>query len=96
MKDRSEQQTQKGGQTHAEGQHGGKSREAKLQELNANGQRTGDREQEHQEAVAHREGKHKIHEDREQHDEAEKNSEKNRLTREGGMHHDTPAGERQH
>lgn len=33
---------------------------------------------------------------REQHDEAEKNSEKNRLTREGGMDRDTPVGERQH
>ncbi|HET7456404.1 MAG TPA: hypothetical protein VFJ74_02050 [Gemmatimonadaceae bacterium] len=96
MKDRSERQTQKGGQTHAEGQHGTKTREALLQELNANGQRTGDAEQEHQEAVAHREGKHKIHEDREQHDEAEKNSEKNRLTRDGGMDRDTPVGERQH
>ena len=96
MKDRSERQTQKGGQVHAEGQHGEKTREAILQQLNANGQRTGDAEQERQEAVSMREGKHKIHEDREQHDEAEKNSEKNRLTREGGMDRDTPVGERQH
>ena len=43
-----------------------------------------------------REGKHKIYEDREQHDEAEKNSEKNRLTRDGEMDRDTPVGERQH
>jgi hypothetical protein len=96
MKDRSERQTQKGGQVHAEGQHGEKTREAILQQLNANGQRTGDAAQEEQEAVSMREGKHKIHEDREQHDEAEKNSEKNRLTREGGMNRDTPVGERQH
>ena len=89
MKDRSERQTQKGAQTHAEGQHGEKTREAILQQLNADGQRTGDAEREHQEAVAGREGKHKIHEDREQHDEAEKNSEKNRLVREGEIERGT-------
>ena len=86
MKDRDERKSQQGGQTHAEGQHGAKTREALLQQLNANGERTGDREQEARDAVAMREGKHKIHEDREQHDEAEKNSEKNRLARDVDRH----------
>ena len=96
MKDRSERQTQKGAQTHPEGSHGKKTRQAILEQLNANGQRTGDREIEAQESTAMREGKHRVFEDREQHDEAEKNSEKNRLTREGGLDRDTPVGERQH
>ena len=76
MPDRKDQQSQRGSQSHAEGGHGDKTHQAIIQQLNANGQRTGDQENEQ---PAPRAGKHKIHEDREQHDEADKNAEKNRL-----------------
>lgn len=72
-------QKQKGAQRHAEGGHGPKTRAANIEQLrsgrpeeNASPQATG----------APREGKHRIRENRQQHDEADKNSEKNRLRRE--------------
>jgi hypothetical protein len=69
---------QKGAQTHAEGQHGGKTHQAFIEGLH---QRQGD---EGAEGVAQEgspygvnpsDGGHRLREDREQHDEAEKNSE---------------------
>ena len=67
---------QKGAQTNAEGQHGDKAHSHKLEELHAgpSGEERGNRP----ESGAPKEGHHRLFEDREQHDEAEKNSEKNR------------------
>ena len=63
---------QKGAQTHAEGQHGSKAHAHFIRSLH----------EPHvpppQEDAAPREGTHRLGEDREQHDEAERNSEKNR------------------
>jgi hypothetical protein len=68
---------QKGAQEHAEGQQGKKAHSRFIETLH-----------EGREPVASElrassdDGSHRLHEDREQHDEAEKNSEKNRLERE--------------
>jgi hypothetical protein len=68
---------QKGAQTHAEGQHGDKAHSRFVETLHEG------REPTPSELGARPiEGGHRLHEDREQHDEAEKNSEKNRLARE--------------
>ena len=78
---------QKGAQTHAEGQHGEKTHSAFIEGLH--GQHGGSEESEgvpqaendtdaHGRPIA---GHHRLHEDRQQHDEAEKNSEANRLRR---------------
>ncbi|MGZ8458038.1 MAG: hypothetical protein ACXW61_17950 [Gemmatirosa sp.] len=85
---------QKGAQEHAEGQQGPKAREAFLAGISdhsrrdaANGdaddpQARGDNKQEHERRIdnpaANRDGGHRLFENRTQHDEAEKNSEKNR------------------
>jgi hypothetical protein len=70
---------QKGAQTHAEGtQHGEKTHEAILEQLNANG--AGEAANDAPELTP-RYGKHHIYEDRQQHDEADKNADKNRLQR---------------
>ncbi len=65
---------QKGPQQHAEGQHGKKAHARFIESLHegraASAQELG--------AEAH-EGRHRLREDRQQHDEADKNSEKNRL-----------------
>ena len=67
---------QKGAQTHAEGQHGKKAHTRFIESLHEG------RAPSAQELGAQSlEGEHRLHEDREQHDEAEKNSEKNRLNR---------------
>ena len=67
---------QKGAQTHAEGQHGKKAHTRFIESLQEG------RAPSAQELGAEaEEGEHRLHEDREQHDEAEKNSEKNRLNR---------------
>jgi hypothetical protein len=65
-----------GPQQHAEGQHGGKTHKAFIEQL-------------HQPATASEasddklvEGHHRLHQDRQQHDEAEKNSEKVEAMRE--------------
>ena len=65
---------QKGAQTHAEGQHGKKAHSRFIETLHESrapsaNELEGDSEQ----------GRHRLREDREQHDEADKNSEKNRL-----------------
>lgn len=70
---------QKGAQTHAEGtQHGDKTHEAIIEQLNAHG--AGEAANDQPE-MAPRYGKHHIYEDRQQHDEADKNAEKQRLQR---------------
>jgi hypothetical protein len=67
---------QKGAQTHAEGQHGAKAHAHFIESLHegraATAAETG---------TPSAEGGHRLREDREQHDEADKNSERNRLTR---------------
>jgi hypothetical protein len=65
---------QKGPQQHAEGQQGEKTHRRFIEQLNEGSPR----ERSEQEVNA-QPGGHRIHEDRQQHDEAEKNSEKNRL-----------------
>ena len=67
---------QKGAQTHAEGQHGKKAHSRMLEQLHS-GESGEDRNSGPQRG-APKEGNHRLYEDREQHDEAEKNSEKNR------------------
>ncbi|MFN2565779.1 MAG: hypothetical protein ABR499_12345 [Gemmatimonadaceae bacterium] len=67
---------QKGAQRHAEGQHGKKAHSRfieSLQEARAPSARDL--------GAQSLEGEHRLQEDREQHDEAERNSEKNRLNR---------------
>lgn len=67
---------QQGAQRHAEGQHGDKTHSRMLEELHsgAPGTPRGDEAAE----AAPRAGGHRLYEDREQHDEADKNSDKNR------------------
>ena len=80
----------KGAQVHAEGQHGKKTLE-RLQEMNATGRDAPDPTQ--PEGIPVRQGKHRITEDREQHDEAEKRSELEKLEEmRGGDPFATPQG----
>ena len=80
----------KGAQQHAEGQHGDKTRQ-RLQELNATGRDNPDPTQ--PEGTPVRQGKHRITEDREQHDEAEKSSELEKLeAKRDGDPFSTPQG----
>ena len=67
---------QKGPQTHAEGQHGDKAHSRFIEQLHEG--RAPSNQELRDEGV---EGRHRLDEDREQHDEADKNSEKNRLNR---------------
>jgi hypothetical protein len=67
---------QKGAQTHAEGQHGKKAHSRFIESLHE-GRPPSEREL-RTESTA---GARRLAEDREQHDEADKNSEKNRLAR---------------
>ena len=69
---------QPGAQRHAEGGYGEVARKANLERL----QTSQDADAEDDVIDRSGEGRHKIHEDRQQHDEADKNSEKNRLARE--------------
>ena len=70
---------QKGAQQHAEGtQHGEKTHRAIIDQLNAHGAGEAANDAE---PMKPRYGKHHIYEDREQHDEADKNADKNRLQR---------------
>ncbi len=73
---------QKGGQQHAHGTHGERTHQAIIEQINAGGR--GERMAEDAAEPEMIKGRHKIHEDREQHDEADKNSEKNRLQRDRG------------
>jgi len=67
---------QKGPQEHAEGQHGKKAHGAMLEQLHS-GPSGEERDAQPQQGESV-DGRHRLYEDREQHDEAEKNSEKNR------------------
>ena len=70
---------QKGAVHHAEGQHGDKTHAAFLDQLNASARTEGDAENAGpRDNTTPRLGKHRMSEDRQQHDEADKNSEKNR------------------
>jgi hypothetical protein len=76
---------QKGPQDHAEGQHGSKTHGKFLEQLHSgNGTTPVDplTEQERPKNLSHHNAAHRLFEDRQQHDEAEKNSEKTRLNRE--------------
>jgi hypothetical protein len=75
MKDRTNDQ--KGAQRHAEGEYGDKAREHNQERLQ---ERIGDID-ETDLPNPDRVGKHRLYEDREQHDEADMKSEKNRLAR---------------
>jgi hypothetical protein len=72
---------QKGAQQHAEGQQGSKAHSRFIESLHE-----GARQAPTDLAAKSADGGHRLHEDREQHDEAEKNSEKNRLEREAKRH----------
>ena len=65
---------QKGAQTHAEGQHGKKAHSRFIETLHEGAAPSASELQGESKA-----GGHRLREDREQHDEADKNSEKNRL-----------------
>lgn len=81
-----ERSGQRGPQAHGEGQHGSKTHDAFVDQLHAG---TAGRERDEKESLSeprgsqdNPEGKHRIFEGRQQHDEADKNSEKNRLVKE--------------
>lgn len=69
---------QKGPQDHAEGEHGPRTR-GRISEEISDFRDTPDPTL--PEDTSHREGKHRLEEHREQHDEADKNSERNRERR---------------
>jgi hypothetical protein len=85
---------QKGPQDHAEGQHGAKTRSKILEQLHSrNGNGAVDPNQnglEPSKDLAHHNAAHRLFEERQQHDEAEKNSEKTRLNREIERRHLDP------
>jgi hypothetical protein len=75
---------QKGPQDHAEGQHGSKTRSKILEQLhsNSNGPKNNGSNGDTPAANGNHHAAHRLFEDRQQHDEAEKRSEKTRLNRE--------------
>jgi hypothetical protein len=85
---------QKGPQDHAEGQHGAKTRSKILEQLHSrNGNGAIDPNKsvpETSKSPAHHNAAHRLFEERQQHDEAEKNSEKTRLNREIERRHLDP------
>jgi hypothetical protein len=86
---------QKGPQDHAEGQHGSKTHNSFLEQLkNGNGNGTTPEAPantaETKKSPAHHNAAHRLFEQRQQHDEAEKNSEKTRLNREIERRHLDP------
>lgn len=81
---------QKGPQDHAEGQHGSKTRSKILEQLHSgNGAVNGnsDNDPERPKNLAHHNAAHRLFEERQQHDEAERNSEKTRHNREVERRH---------
>jgi hypothetical protein len=68
-----------GPQQHAEGQHGGKTHKAFIEQLHHPATASEPSEASEQKSI---EGHHRLHQDRQQHDEAEKNSEKVEAMRE--------------
>ena len=93
---------QKGPQDHAEGQHGSKTRSKILEQLHSKNGTNGTNgtngatpeaipnPPEHKNHIAHHNSAHRLFEERQQHDEAEKNSEKTRLHREIERRHLDP------
>lgn len=87
---------QKGPQDHAEGQHGSKTRSKILEQLHssngaaADNSENGDGTKHDENHKAHHHSAHRLFEARQQHDEAEKHSEKTRLHREVERHHLPP------
>ena len=88
---------QKGPQDHAEGQHGSKTHSKFLEQLkNGSGNGNGTAPEDSANAAepkknpAHHNAAHRLFEQRQQHDEAEKNSEKTRLNREIERRHLDP------
>jgi hypothetical protein len=84
---------QKGPQDHAEGQHGSKTHNKFIEQLQSgSGAVPEDRiaDQEHPKHLAHHNSAHRLFEERQQHDEAEKRSEKTRLNREIERRHLDP------
>jgi hypothetical protein len=73
---------QKGAQRHGEGQQGPKTTRRQIEELESGPSG----ETERQDAQHPADGKHRLFERREQHDEADLNSEKNRLSRDIERH----------
>ncbi|HYU52744.1 MAG TPA: hypothetical protein VEK37_07350 [Gemmatimonadaceae bacterium] len=77
---------QKGPQDHAEGQHGSKTHSKFIEQLHSgNGAPADDNSPngpESRKNIAHHNAAHRLFEERQQHDAAEKNSEKTRLHRE--------------
>jgi hypothetical protein len=76
---------QKGPAPHAEGQHGEKTHQRFLEQLQERHEPAADEQAAQEGAFSPKPktGKHRLEEDREQHDEADKNSEKGRRLREG-------------
>ena len=86
---------QKGPQDHAEGQHGAKTRSKILEQLHSgNGSTPADPNTQNglqpNKDLTHHNATHRLFEERQQHDEAEKNSEKTRLNREIERRHLDP------
>jgi hypothetical protein len=84
---------QKGAQDHAEGQHGSKTRDKILEQLhsvNDAAPEAAPPPSEPSKSLAHHNAAHRLFEERQQHDEAEKNSEKTRLNREVERRHLDP------
>ena len=84
---------QKGPQDHAEGQHGSKTRSKILEQLHSGNGSTDTTKQNGTEPgkhIAQHNSAHRLFEERKQHDEAEKNSEKTRLNREIERRHLDP------
>jgi hypothetical protein len=84
---------QKGPQDHAEGQHGAKTRNKILEQLKSGNGVAPEKSEnglEPRKHVAHHNSAHRLFEERQQHDEAEKNSEKTRLNREVERRHLDP------
>ena len=84
---------QKGPQDHAEGQHGTKTHGKFLEQLHSGNGAPPEAEQNGSEPLknpAHHNAVHRLFEQREQHDAAEKNSEKTRLNREVERRHLDP------
>jgi hypothetical protein len=75
MKDQSNNQP--GAQRHAEGEYGDKARQRNLEQLQSGDEGQADGSE--SDTADSQLGRHRIHEDRQQHDEADLRSEKNRL-----------------
>jgi hypothetical protein len=87
MKDRksaqqnAQQNAQRGAQTHAEGTYGERSQEANRARIQGDDDELRETDSQASPDTHHREGGRRIYEDRQQHDEADLRSEKNRLAR---------------